>query len=51
MSVGKSAVWRPDGTILVHSANTDSSLLIATYRSGTWHGEIVALELGVGART
>lgn len=43
-SVGKSCVWRPDGTVLIQSAGTEDALLIATNRSGAWHGEIVKLQ-------
>ena len=43
-SVGKSMVWRPDGTVLVEAAGAESVLLIATNRNATWHGEVVRIE-------
>jgi predicted amidohydrolase len=43
-SVGRSAVWSPGGAVLVQSEGTESALLIAEHRDGTWHGEITALQ-------
>jgi predicted amidohydrolase len=42
-SVGKSAVWRSDGALLLQSRNTESALLIARKTNGIWRGEIVGL--------
>jgi predicted amidohydrolase len=44
-SVGRSAVWRPDGTVLVQSDDTTSALLIATNTDGMWRGELALLDL------
>jgi predicted amidohydrolase len=43
VSVGKSAVWAPGGTLLAQAAGTESSLLIATRSSEAWRGEVVGL--------
>ena len=42
-SVGRSTVWRPDGTVLIQSAGTESALLIATTRDGVWQGELARI--------
>ena len=43
-SVGRSAVWSPGGAVLVQSEGTESALLIAEHRDGTWCGQIAKLE-------
>jgi predicted amidohydrolase len=43
-SVGRSAVWSPGGSILVQSEGTESALLIAGNRDGTWRGEVAELQ-------
>ena len=40
-SVGKSAVWAPDGTLLAQADGAESSLVIATSSRGMWRGEVV----------
>ena len=42
-SVGRSAVWSPDGTLLAEARGTESCLVIATFREGAWHGEVARL--------
>ena len=42
-SVGKSAIWTPDGAILVQAEGAENSLLIATSDDSTWRGEIVPM--------
>lgn len=42
-SVGKSAVWAPDGVLLAQAPGTNASLVVATSSDGTWRGEVVAL--------
>ena len=42
-SVGKSAVWAPDGVLLTQAAQTENALLIATYEEATWRGELIRL--------
>jgi predicted amidohydrolase len=41
-SVGKSAVWTPEGEILVQAAGTENVLLIAGDNDGVWRGEVIA---------
>jgi predicted amidohydrolase len=41
VSVGKSAVWAPDGTVLAEVAGTESSLVIATRAREVWCGDVV----------
>ena len=43
VSVGKSAVWAPDGTLLAEAAGTESSLVIATRIWEGWYGEVVGV--------
>lgn len=43
-SVGRSAVWSPGGPVLVQSEGTESALLIAENRDGTWRGEVAELQ-------
>lgn len=40
-SVGKSAIWEPDGKLLVQTKGVEKVLLTATKVSGRWHGEII----------
>lgn len=42
-SVGKSAVWTPDGALLTQADGVESALVIATSRRGTWRGDIVRI--------
>lgn len=42
-SVGKSAVWAPDGTLLAEANGTESSLVIASGTRGVWCGEVVGV--------
>jgi predicted amidohydrolase len=41
VSVGKSAVWAPDGALLAEAAGRESSLVIATRTREAWCGEVV----------
>jgi predicted amidohydrolase len=41
VSVGKSAVWAPDGALLAEAAGTESSLVIATRTREAWRGAVV----------
>jgi predicted amidohydrolase len=43
VSVGKSAVWVPDGTLLAQATGTERSLVIATHTRQGWRGEVVAV--------
>ena len=40
-SVGKSAVWAPDGALLAQADGAESALVIATSSRGAWRGEVV----------
>lgn len=40
-SIGKSAVWAPDGALLVEAKGTESSLVIASRTREAWCGELV----------
>jgi predicted amidohydrolase len=40
-SVGKSAVWAPDGTLLAQAAATESCLVVAVRTENAWRGEVV----------
>ena len=42
-SVGKSAVWAPDGTLLAQATGTESALVIATREPEYWSAEIIHL--------
>lgn len=42
-SVGKSAVWAPDGTLLVQAEAVESCLVMAISSKGRWHGDLVRL--------
>jgi predicted amidohydrolase len=42
-SVGKSAIWSPDGTLLAQADGVENALVIATNVRGTWRGEVVSL--------
>lgn len=42
-SVGKSAVWSPGGAVLAQADGTESALVIAERRDGTWCGRIAEL--------
>lgn len=42
-SVGKSAIWSPEGRLLVRAAGTENVLLIAAHTDGVWRGDAVAL--------
>ena len=41
VSVGKSAVWGPDGVLLAEANSTESSLVIATHTREVWCGDVV----------
>jgi predicted amidohydrolase len=42
-SVGKSAVWAPDGALLAQAEGTENALVIATHRDALWRGEVVRI--------
>lgn len=42
-SVGRSAIWTPDGRLLVQASGTEDALLIAASTNGIWRGEVVGL--------
>lgn len=42
-SVGRSAIWAPDGTLLVQAAGTENALVIATCELGSWSGVVIPL--------
>lgn len=43
VSVGKSAVWTPDGALLVQADDAESALLIARSDNGGWRGEVIGI--------
>jgi predicted amidohydrolase len=42
-SVGKSAVWAPDGALLAQAEGAESALVIATSRDAAWGGEVITI--------
>jgi predicted amidohydrolase len=42
-SVGKSAVWAPDGALLAQAEGTESALVVATSHDGAWRGEVIRI--------
>jgi predicted amidohydrolase len=42
-SVGKSAVWAPDGALLTQAEGVENALLIATCERAAWRGEVVRI--------
>lgn len=42
-SVGKSAIWTPEGNLLVQAIGSEETLLIASRTNGQWRGERVSL--------
>jgi predicted amidohydrolase len=42
-SVGKSAVWAPDGILLAQAEGAESALLIATSSNAAWRGEVIGI--------
>ncbi len=42
-SVGKSAIWAPDGTLLVQAEGSEPALLMATRESSMWRGSLARL--------
>jgi predicted amidohydrolase len=42
-SVGKSAVWSPDGALLVQADGVESALVIAANNNANWHGQLVRI--------
>jgi predicted amidohydrolase len=42
-SVGKSAVWAPDGALLAQAEGAESALLIATSNHAAWRGEVIRI--------
>ena len=43
ISVGRSAVWAPDGALLVQAEGVENALLIATSSDAEWRGEIIRI--------
>lgn len=44
-SVGKSAVWLPDGTLLAQAEGAESSLVCAARSEGAWAGQVLKIDL------
>jgi predicted amidohydrolase len=42
-SVGRSAVWAPDGSLLAQAEGAENGLLIATNNTATWRGEVIRI--------
>ncbi len=42
-SVGKSAVWAPDGTLLAQAEGVENALVIATSNNAQWQGEVIRI--------
>jgi predicted amidohydrolase len=42
-SVGKSAIWGPDGVLLAEADGTENALVVATKSGDTWWGEVVRI--------
>jgi predicted amidohydrolase len=42
-SVGRSAVWSPDGDLLAQASGDEDVLVIATYELGSWRAEVCGL--------
>jgi predicted amidohydrolase len=42
-SVGKSAVWNPEGVLLAQAEGTESALVTATSNAGAWRGEVIRI--------
>jgi predicted amidohydrolase len=42
-SVGKSAVWAPDGSLLAQAEGMENALVIATNNDAEWHGEVIRI--------
>lgn len=42
-SVGKSAIWKPDGALLAQTDGTESALLVATDDNAIWRGEVIRI--------
>jgi predicted amidohydrolase len=42
-SVGKSAVWAPDGLLLAQADGVENALVIATHDGAQWHGGVVRI--------
>ena len=43
-SGGRSAVWRPGGSLLAQAAGTEEALVIATDVNGVWEGHTLGME-------
>jgi predicted amidohydrolase len=44
-SVGRSAIWTPDGTLLAEAHGDDAALVIATHERETWRGDVCPLRI------
>lgn len=42
-SVGKSAVWAPNGTLLAQAAGTENALVVATRGAASWSAEVQSI--------
>jgi predicted amidohydrolase len=42
-SVGKSAIWGPEGTLLAEAEGTENALVIAADEGGRWRGEVAGI--------
>jgi predicted amidohydrolase len=43
VSAGKSAFWAPGGKMVVQAPGTGNALIVATNHSGSWAGELIAI--------
>lgn len=43
VSVGRSAIWTPEGELLIQAVGTEDALLIASNTNGRWRGDVIAL--------
>lgn len=44
VSAGRSAVWGEDGELIAASSGVGDQLVIARYRAGVWHGQVLTVE-------
>ena len=42
-SVGKSAVWAPDGALLAQAEGAENALVIATSHDAVWGAEVIRM--------
>jgi predicted amidohydrolase len=44
VSAGRSAIWGEDGELIAASSGVGDQLVIARYRAGVWHGQVLTVE-------